>query len=391
MRIGIAFLLALLAGCALKPSEDPATGTSPDSNWWMFRADLAHTGHVREPVPMPPLVQKWNRALVSGMTSLTPPAFGRNAIFIGSGYGGSTLYALSKADGATIWSFSDAPYGFYGAPVSANGHVYVLSLGTATKVIALRAQDGSVAWQTLVPAVLGASPAVAFGMVFVSGRNGMLYALEQETGAIAWSSDISPDTFSASSPAIGFGRVFVGSSDGMYAFRDSDGLRKWKFTTSSVTGWSAPVIHSDVGLGNPVLIFITTADRKLYAVSLPNHTAAWTFPGDAALHGASVAVADRKVFLNNWTHVTALDATSGNTVWDHQTAQGTIHSPAIANGILYYTDTQKIYALRISDGIEIWNAPIAGNGDANAPGNEIAIADGLVVVPNKGHVYAFGN
>ena len=101
VRCAIAVLLLVLSGCNSKPT-DPAMGTTPDSNWWMFQTDLAHTGHLRETIPTPPLVQKWDRDLVPGTTSLTPASFGREAIFIGSGYGGSVIYALSKVDGSTL-------------------------------------------------------------------------------------------------------------------------------------------------------------------------------------------------------------------------------------------------------------------------------------------------
>jgi len=122
---------------------------------------------------------------------------------------------------------------------------------------------------------------------------------------------------------------------------------------------------------------------------LDSHTEAWSFTGDASLASGSVAVAEKKVFLFNYNKITALKANTGSVVWEQQTISLPRHSPAIANGILHYSDSQMVRGIRINDGVEVWSASIRGNGDPNSPGNELAIAKGMVVVPNKGHIYAF--
>jgi hypothetical protein len=45
--------------------------------------------------------------------------------------------------------------------------------------------------------------------------------------------------------------------------------------------------------------------------------------------------------------------------------------------------------LSTATGAPVWKAPIPGNGNPNSPGAELAIALEILLVPNKGHLYAF--
>lgn len=387
------FLYLLSLGCDCNGNGKPAPGTTPDSNWWMHQAGLEHTGFYRGPSPTPPLQLKWQSELFSGSMSLTSPVFGKDSIFVGSGYGDSKLYALSESDGSILWSFANPPYGFYATPVAANNHVYTATLGPGSKVYALNANDGTVAWETSLGGTSGAL-AVGFSKVFINSRESgeqKLYALSQSTGAILWSVDISPSDFSSSSPAVGFGRVFIGADNSIYAFDEGNGGLEWHTPISGIVGRSSPVIHMDVGVGNPALVFITTSNMMLYALKESDGSIVWTYKADSSLHGSSVAVAEGKVFLFHLGKVTALDANSGTVLWHHDppTTLFPTHDPAIANGILYYSDNEMIRGIQISDGAEVWSASIPGNDDPIAPGNSFAIDKDMVIVPSKGYIYAF--
>lgn len=361
------------------------------SNWWMFQGSLAHTGHYPGRSPIVPLHLRWNAALLPGTVSLTPPVFGRGKIFIGSGYGNSRLYALSPNNGGTIWSFAAAANsGFFGAPAAAGDTVYAATLGQNPHVYALRQANGAPLWQTPLPVGSSASVAVGAGRVFVNTDQHKLYALNQASGAILWSANTSPGVSSEeSSPAVGFGKVFVGSDDGLFAFNVLSGNQLWKFPLNDTPGFSSPVINASVAGGNPALVYIGTNDRKLYAVRETNGTQAWSFTASATLAFGSVALAEGKVFLFDFQTVTALDANTGAVVWTHAASQIPRHSPAVAYGVLYYSDDARVHGVRTSNGAPVWASPIPGNGNANAPGNALGIEFELLVVPNKGHVHAF--
>lgn len=364
-------------------------GCGGSSKWWMFQAGPAHSGLYPERSPIAPLHLKWDKSLLSGTDSLTPPVFGEDKIFIGSNVG--KLYALSPSNGHMLWSFSAASNNeFYGAAAAASNRVYAATLGTNAHVYALKQANGALVWKTPLSLGSRASVAVGLGRVFVNSDQHKLYALHQGTGAILWSANTSPGASSQeSSPAFGFGKVFVGSDDGLYAFDPVSGSQLWKFPLTGGVGFSSAVLLEKVPAGTSPLVYISTNDRKLYAVKVSDGTQAWSYTGSATLAFSSVAVAEGKVFLFDYNKISALDTLTGTVVWTQTVSAIPRHSPAISYGVLYYSDNSFVRGIRTTNGTPVWDASIPGNGNANAPGEALAIEFGMVVVPNKGHVYAF--
>jgi outer membrane protein assembly factor BamB len=194
------------AGIAALVLAASCTTTNPGSDWWTFQHDVGHTGFVRGGMGRNPK-QIWSTALVAGTTSLTPPVFGaiRDTfrIFIGSGYGGDTLFALSPNNGAILWKFAGhINNGFFGAPVAADSNVYAATLGQTPHVYAVRQRNGTLVWQTPLPTGTRASVTVGYGRVYVHTDDHRVYALSQANGAILWSSVTTPScTHSTRSPA----------------------------------------------------------------------------------------------------------------------------------------------------------------------------------------------
>jgi outer membrane protein assembly factor BamB len=57
----------------------------------------------------------------------------------------------------------------------------------------------------------------------------------------------------------------------------------------------------------------------------------------------------------------ALDATSGNELWEYQFKEDLIGSPAVANGIVYIgSDDDKLYALKADTGVLLWSYSTGG-------------------------------
>src|SRR6185295_13226913 len=113
------------------------------------------------------------------------------------------------------------------------------------------------------------SPAVVNGVVYVGGFDGVLYALDAETGTTQWTflSEFErrfegkrlhgyppgyqtiPDSWDlyTSSPAVFNGRVYFGSGDGnVYAVDAKTGLLQWKFATGDVVHTSPAVVGGTV-------------------------------------------------------------------------------------------------------------------------------------------------
>jgi outer membrane protein assembly factor BamB len=383
--VALTAFVAITGGC-----------TRPSSGWWMFQKDVDHSGYVVGGMGKSPKLY-WDASLVSGTVSLTAPVFGligdTARVFIGSGYGDGKLYALTPSTGAVQWTFTAAPStGFFGTPAAANNTLYAATLGTSPHVYAVAQATGALVWQTPLPSVGSrASVAVAQDRVFVNTDQHKLYALNQGTGAILWSATTtSGATSQESSPAVSvaLNTVYVGSDSALHAFNMTTGAVLWRYPLTGIPGFSSPVIQPASG-STPALVLIGTNDRKLHAVNATTGAGVWVLTTGATLAFGSVAMAPGKVFLFDFSSVVALNAATGAGLWTQVAPQIPRHSPAIGGGVLFYSDDQAVYGLSTATGVPVWKAPIPGNGNPNSPGAEMAIALEILLVPNKGHLYAF--
>lgn len=356
--------------------------------WWTYQNNLEHTGRTGGMGRSPLL--RWDITPGGGTSDLTPPVFGAIGdtfrLFLGTGYGDRTLYALSPNTGATLWTFT-APVnnGFMGAPVAMNDKVFAATLGLTPAVYALEQATGAVVWQTPLPSTGSrASIAVAAGRMFVNTDAHQLHALNQFTGALIWTANTSAGTSSEeSSPAVGFNKVYVGSDDGLYAFDFATGALAWKYTLPAIVGFSSPVIVSSA---TGPLVLIGTADMKVHAVNANTGAGAWTHTSNISLADTSLAFADGRVFTRNFSGAVALDVNSGAVLWTQAAVGLPTKTPAIADRVVYYADGATVIGLDTATGAPAWKAPIPGGTSAGA---DMAIALEILIVPNRGHVYAF--
>src|SRR3954470_1857551 len=83
-----------------------------------------------------------------------------------------------------------------------------------------------VKWKFATDAAVMASPAIADGVVFVGSSDGLLYALDEETGALRWKVETGGPV--VSSATVTKGVVYFGSYDGnVYALAADTGAVRW--------------------------------------------------------------------------------------------------------------------------------------------------------------------
>lgn len=382
-RIRLAFA-AFLAPLAVALS-----GCATPGFWWTYQNDASHTGDVRGGMGHKPAL-RWAVTPGGGAQQLTPPVFGSIGdtfrIFVGTGYGDRTLYALRPYDGATLWTFqAPANNGFEGAPAAVADHVYVATLGLTPEVYALEQATGAVTWHTPLPSTGSrASIAIAAGRVLVNTDAHELYSLNALTGAVQWSAHTSSGTSSqGSSPAVAFNKVYVGSDDGLYAFDLATGTLAWKYPIAAITGFSSPVIAAS-GAAVP-LVLISAADMKVHAVDAASGAGVWTYNAGCSLADTSLAFADGRVFTRELAGAVALDVRNGAVLWKSPVGLP-IKTPAVAGRVVFYSDGQVVVGLDTATGALTWKARIPG---ATAAGGDMAVALETLIVPNRGHVYAF--
>jgi outer membrane protein assembly factor BamB len=187
-------------------------------------------------------------------------------------------------------------------------------------------------------------PLIAGGKVFVTVRNvsqygTTLYALDEATGATAWSRPI-PGTYYWSNAAYEGGRVFVVNFDGvLQAFSATDGTTVWTRQLPGQYAFSSPPVVS----GGVIYVGGAGSGGTLYAVS----------------------------------------SATGNVLWTRSVENGDDSSPALSPTSVFVSYAgPQVYAFRRSNGDQLWHydsgieggggkTPVFVPGDATAPGGRL--------------------
>ena len=125
------------------------------------------------------------------------------------------------------------------------------------------------------------------------------------------------------------------------------GKLKWKLETDWHL-YSSPAVVDGV-------LYLTTGDARVLAVEAETGEPIWERTLTGAVH-SSPAVAGDLLFFGLRDHrVIALDRHTGDQRWEFETGGGVISSPAVKDGVLYITAGDgKLYALDAATGAKRW-------------------------------------
>lgn len=247
-----------------------------------------------------------------------------------------TILAFDTANGNLVWRRTlDEPT--YSRPVADGGSVYI---GTTGHVVALSAADGTVRWTTpIVPSAQQeeTNPANSNSSVALAVSSGRVYvlakrAMKQGSGPSgAWESTWEANLYA------------LAASDGSHIWRDSVENDPWGTAF-------APTLVGDTAY--------VPFDGGITAISLAGSTPEqhWRFiPEGSTMPNAAMAGA----------------AVSGGIVYTTELTGVIAHR----DGLTFQENCT--YAVRASDGAELWRTPSDGGTMAAPP----VVADGLVFAP----------
>ena len=364
-----------------------------------FRGDLENSGASNSPAP-DAVRPMWDRDTGAREIGSTPAvAYGK--VFITTMHG---LFALDAKTGGTLWT-EPLARGFSSPAVFDHSILVGTSNGT---VIRLNASDGSVQWETPLLAQplfsgITSSPKVAFDRVFIgtfneSGGPGEVVALWANNGSIAWRHPTGSVHYSSTASADG--SVYVGIMGkynttsqvtfdppyGVLALNAATGEENWFFPT-------AGSVAASPAIAGPRLI-APSKDGNVYAINRATGTLAWHAQMDAGI--SSPAVSGATVFVGGGAFggnglVVALDVTTGVRRWSFAPNGPVQASITYADGkVVFATNSAQgtVYALNATTGTLVWSfEPSPAEYILGSP----VIADGLVFAPSdNGHVYALG-
>lgn len=271
-------------------------------------------------------------------------AYSSGKLFVTSGY--SEILALNPADGKTVWKAKlSSPS--RAAPSILGDRVFVVTL--ENKIIALNASDGSTLWDyqalTELSSIVGAaSPAVNNELVIPAFSSGEIIALRVENGSIAWNDDLSPTTrvggLSAlpdiqGMPVIDKDLVFAVSFGGkMVAINHTTGQRVWE---KEISGTETPWVAGNA-------IFVITANNELLSLNRDSGTINWVQPlksyikEDAGRMGllwaGPVLAGGRLILTGPEGNVLEVDPDTGAMIRRMKLKDTIAVSPVVANGTL---------------------------------------------------------
>jgi outer membrane protein assembly factor BamB len=273
-----------------------------------------------------------------GSLAAASPACGHGTVYSvlltrGRGVKGGRIVAVRAATGRTRWSRKLSSR-TESSPLLDNGRLYFGSEdGT---VYALRASDGQTRWTYKAGGAVKGALALDQGRLIFGDYGGQVTALRRTDGRPLWKTGTSGGAFGLKSgnfyatPAVAYGRVYIGNTDGfVYSFSASDGKLAWRHRTGSYV-YSSPAI-------SPVLggtVYAGSYDGRLYAFDARTGSVRWAYKSGGKISGGPVVIGDLVFYSNLSSKSTgALGAATGKKVWS--IGRGAFN-PVIA-------DTQRLY------------------------------------------------
>jgi outer membrane protein assembly factor BamB len=292
----------------------------------------------------------WGPIQIAGNANAT---YDQGTVFVlsnqGPGVNPGLMQAFDAATGTQKWTAElTGQYGFTSGPTALNGFVYTGGAGIGGTTYAVNEGTGAIAWTARVENGDDSTPVVTNDGVYFDYVCEQITDFEPTTGAIIWSHSGLCEGGGGGTAVSANGILYAPSSDG--------GQSDAGITLDAETGGalSSYVASYAPALGSQMGFFLQGG--TLGGISLSSSTVQWTFTGDGMLDTSPILV-NQYVFVGS---------SSGN-----------------------------LYALDAATGSQLWaqnlNAPLpAGAGfDAGIPLSGLSAGDGLLIVPAGNKVSAF--
>jgi outer membrane protein assembly factor BamB len=226
-------------------------------------------------------------------------------------------------------------------------------------------------WSVALPA----SPAQRAGYdattAYIATRDGKLFAIDLERGAVRWQRDVAEATV----PDASAGLVFVGSRDTVMALDATSGDPRWRRTLPGAVS----SVHFDTGW----LLCVGT-DGTLYALRADDGAAIW----NAALGSRAVvapAAGLDKVYVGlDDGRLVALTLADGQVVWSRPMGHRITGVSAVAGQLIVGTagaPNRAVYSFDLARGEQRWRWRVGGDVSGAASSN-----DRLIFVASRDNV-----
>jgi outer membrane protein assembly factor BamB len=239
--------------------------------------------------------------------------------------------------------------------------------------------DAGIQWRKQTSGAVRSSPTIADGVLFIGSSDGILYALDANSGHDRWR--YKADSAIASTPAVSGHGVFFSSYRGtFYSVDRMNGSLLWKARFGAELqqsyerepGPKTPTYNADFILSSPVvsgdLVMVGAGDGSLYAFDVKSGHQLWQFPTGGRIR-SSPSVSKGIVYVGSYDgSLYAIDCNSGKQIWRFDTKGKSIpasefgfdrtsitSSPAVVDGVVYIGSRDAhLYAVDAARGTLKW-------------------------------------
>lgn len=198
--------------------------------------------------------------------------------------------AYKKNDGSVDWEADlgrDA--GVMAAPILAAGLVIVAD--DHGRIAALNSEDGSLSWSADVSAPVLSTAASDGTSLFVPTSRGRLVKLLAEDGKQVWTYELESNDPYVASPAVADGQVVFGASDGIVRALDAEtGELMWSSSVEAAVT-AAPLLTADV-------VYIGSMESKLIALDRTTGEKMWEHELGGRMKSGFAAMGNKLVVLS---------------------------------------------------------------------------------------------
>jgi len=322
----------------------------------MYRYDASRQGNAERMLVEPPYKPLWffrAHSLVE-----FPPAVAYGRLYFANADG--TLFAVDTKRVKARWTYRT--HRCTAATPAVDNHTVFMTFlnkppcnatrsGLDGMVVALNADTGKVRWRVKI-APSESSPLVVDGVVYVGDWNGKVYALSAATGATRWTFQTGDKVKDA--VAYAGGRVYFGSYDHhVYALNARTGKLVWRTAAQQRLGnrgtfYSTPAVAYN-------RVYIGSTDGKVYSFGATSGKLRWSH-GTGDYVYASPAVWQERVFAGSYNGTMyAFDAATGDVRWKFKANGAISGSPIVISDILYFSTLKgRTYGLDPRSGKVLW-------------------------------------
>lgn len=278
-----------------------------------------------------PTTPVWTLALNNELTA--PPAYDETTVFFP--IDGDRVVAYEMVSGAQKWL---APVRSQMEPAVGNGLLFLVD---AEQLSAVKATDGSIAWQLPFTEKLAVRPVWDNGWLVLATEPGEILALRASDGHLVWRRRL--ESRAHALPALAADRVYVPTSDnGVVALRIDDGEPVW---ARRLGGSPNDILALDQRL------YAGANDNFFYCLMAKDGRVAWRWRTGGDVIGVPISDDDRVYFVALDNVLRALDLKSGVQHWMRPLALRPAWGPVRAGSTIMVSGlTASLPAFDMKDG-----------------------------------------